>query len=223
MAQRVAGAQEKLPGGPRITRREVLIGLGGSAVLLGAGAAGRAFAGEAVLRPPGGQDEDDLMARCVRCQKCVEACPRNAVSPLGVERGLMGLRTPTMDYHSGDCDFCEKENDSTPRCVAACPTGALRLSEQANRRSTIMGEPLLVKDWCLAYRLTNCRDCYDACEMDAIELDDAKRPHVIWENCNGCGACELVCKSLTAGTPLPGMTHRAIIVVPKGKGGEVSA
>ncbi|MEE8715969.1 MAG: 4Fe-4S dicluster domain-containing protein [Coriobacteriales bacterium] len=206
-----------------ITRREVVLGVGGTVALFGIGAASKAFAGEAVLRPPGGQDEDDLLSKCLRCQKCTEACPRDAIVPVGLEGGFLSMRTPTMDYHAGDCDYCADENGERPLCVAACPTGALKLSAIATRRSTVIGEPLLVKDWCLAYRLTHCRDCYNACPLDAIELDDAERPHIVWDNCNGCGECEHACKSMTAGTPVPGATHRAIIIVPVGQGGEVNA
>lgn len=209
--------------GPVMSRRDVILGVGGVAVLLGVGGVSKAFAGEATLRPPGGQDEDRLMALCVRCQKCTEACPRDAIVPRGMESGFLAMRTPTMDYHVGDCDYCEQEDGEEPLCVKACPTGALHLSDLATRQNTVIGEPLLVKDWCLAYRLTHCRDCYNACPLDAIELDDAARPHIVWDKCNGCGMCEHACKSMTAGTPVPGATHRAIIIVPKGQGGEVSA
>ena len=34
------------------------------------------------------------------------------------------------------------------------------------------------------------------------------------EKCNGCGACENVCESMTAGSIAPGATDRAIVVVP---------
>ncbi len=220
------GGQEQATaakGSAGITRRDVLVGAAGTAVLLGVGGVSKAFADEAVLRPPGGQEESDLISQCLRCQKCTEACPRNAIAPLGLEQGFLGIRTPTMDYHAGDCDFCADENDGHPLCVAACPTGALKLSDLATRQNTVIGEPLLVKNWCLAYRLTHCRDCYNACQLDAIELDDADRPHIVWDKCNGCGECQHACKSLTAGTPVPGATHRAIIVVPKGQGGEVNA
>ena len=196
-------------------------GVGGAAVALGLGAATKAFGGEEVLRPPGGQDEGRLLALCLRCQKCTEACPRHAIVPIGTEAGFIGMRTPTMDYHAGDCDYCDEENGGTPLCVVSCPTEALHLSDLATRENTVIGEPLLIKNWCLAYRLTHCRDCYDACDLDAIVLDDAKRPHINWDKCNGCGECEHVCRSMTAGTPVPGATHRAIIIVPIGQGGEV--
>ena len=204
-----------------ISRRELLWSAGGVAAVLGIGAVTKALGGETVLRPPGGQDEERLLALCLRCQKCTEACPRHAIIPIGIESGFVSMRTPTMDYHVGDCDYCDKENGGVPLCVEACPTQALHLGDGATRQNTVIGEPLLIKNWCLAYRLTHCRDCYDACQLDAIRLDEANRPHIEWDKCNGCGECEHACRSMTAGTPVPGATHRAIIVVPLGQGGEV--
>lgn len=204
-----------------VTRRQAIAGLACVAGAVGLGAGTKYLGGGNLLRPPGGQDEERLLSLCVRCQKCYEACPHRAIIPAGVEGGLLNLRTPTVDFHAGWCDFCTQDNAGRPRCVEVCPTTALRVEPQAERKDVIIGEPLLTKDWCLAYRMTRCRECYDACELDAITLDDAMRPHIDLDKCNGCGACEHACTSMTAGTPVKGATHRAIIVVPVGQGGEV--
>ena len=151
----------------------------------------------------------------------MEACHKNAIVPAGMENGFLNMRTPTMDFHAGWCDFCEDANDGFPMCVEVCPTKALDLERGAKHEDIVIGKPLLIKDWCLAYRLTHCRDCYDACDFDAIELDSNKRPHLVLDKCNGCGACEYVCRSMTAGTPVAGATHRAIIVVPADQAKEV--
>lgn len=212
-------AQKTARGG--VSRRDLCVGLGYVAVTLGLGA-GVKFAGaETIMHPPGGQDEDLLMARCIHCQRCVEACHKNAIVPAGMENGFLNMRTPTMDFHAGWCDFCEDANGGFPLCVEVCPTKALDLERGAKHEDVVIGRPLLMKDWCLAYRLTHCRDCYDACDFDAIELDDNKRPHLVLDKCNGCGACEYVCRSMTAGTPVAGATHRAIIVVPADQAKEV--
>lgn len=204
-----------------VTRREAVAGLACMAGCVGLGAGARLLGGGSLLRPPGGQDEDRLLALCVRCQRCYEACPQKAIAPAALEGGLLSLRTPTVDFHAGFCDFCTQANGGHPRCVEACPTSALRIEEGRGREDVVIGEPLLVTDWCLAYRMTRCHECFDACELDAITLDDAKRPHLVIDKCNGCGACEHACPSMTAGTPVAGATHRAIIVVARGQGGEV--
>ncbi len=213
------GGREKREAG--VTRRQVLAGLGCVVGTVGLGAGAKYLGGGSLLRPPGGQDEGRLLSLCVRCQRCYEACPQKAIAPAGVEGGFANLRTPTVDFHAGWCDFCTETNDGHPRCVEICPTTALRVEQGAQRKDVVIGKPMLTTDWCLAYRMTRCRECYDACELDAITLDDAKRPHIELDKCNGCGACEYACPSMTAGTPVAGATHRAIIVVAADRGGEV--
>lgn len=205
------------------TRREVVVGAVGAAVMVGLGAGVKAFGGNGgqTVRPPGGQDEDRFLARCTRCMKCYEVCPQHVVVPANLEQGLLNLRTPSMDFHAGWCDFCKDANDGVPLCVASCPTKALDVPAGAAHEDVVIGKVLLTTDWCLAYRLTHCRDCYESCEFDAIELDDHDRPHLVLDKCNGCGACENACRSMTAGTPNPEATHRAIIVVPADQGKEV--
>lgn len=203
-----------------VSRRDLFAGIGCAAVMLGLGAGVKYFGDGSLLRPPGGQDEERLLSLCVRCQRCYEACPQKAIVPAALDGGFLNLRTPTVDFHAGWCDFCEEHNDGRPLCAQACPTEALHVDEDAKREDVVIGEAYLVTDWCLAYRMTRCRECYDACELDAITLDDAVRPHLDLDKCNGCGACEYVCPSLTAGTPVAGATHRAIIIVPVGEGGE---
>ena len=69
---------------------------------------------------------------------------------------------------------------------------------------------------CLAYRMTGCRDCYDACNYSAIELKDEGGanpiPYVVEDKCNGCGACQAACLSLSSGSIKS--TERAIVVRP---------
>lgn len=34
---------------------------------------------EPLVRPPGGQDEENLVSRCVHCYRCIEACPEKVI------------------------------------------------------------------------------------------------------------------------------------------------
>ena len=75
-----------------VSRRSLLIGVGGTAALLGLGAL--RYAGHVPLnRPPGGQDEAHLVSACIRCEKCYEACPRHVIKPANIEDGLLGMRS----------------------------------------------------------------------------------------------------------------------------------
>lgn len=197
-----------------MSRRTLCLGTAGAAALMGMGAL--KYVGSApMVRPPGGQDEDHLISACIRCQKCYEICPHHVIRPAHVENGLLGMRTPTLEFSSAWCDWCEEQNNGAPLCVEVCPTKALKLPEGAQVETTILGKAVLKKDWCLAYKLSGCRFCYDACPYEAMELDEYGRPYVIPDRCNGCGACESVCTSMESGTISEGATHRAIIVVPE--------
>lgn len=206
--------QEKKWGQAGITRRSFVLGAGGITVLAGLGCL-RFTPAQALVRPPGGQDEESLIANCVRCEKCVEVCPRDAIKLAHIEDGVLSMRTPQMDFYRNYCDFCVEENDGVPLCVAACATGALSLpSKRAN--GVVIGKANLKLDWCLAYHDTGCHVCYDACPYEAIELDELHRPYVVADKCNGCGACEAVCVSLTnASRSLASdATTRAIVIEP---------
>ena len=194
-----------------VTRRALCIGTGATAVMLGLGAL-RYVGHNPIPRPPGGQDEMHLVATCIRCQRCYEACPRHVIVPAHIEDGILGMRSPALDFDSNYCDFCTEENGGEPLCVKCCPTGALTLDEGATAETTLLGLAVLDRTTCLAYRETGCRECYDACPYEAIEIDGDNRPSVIADRCNGCGACEAACVSLSAGSIVTGATERAIVV-----------
>ena len=196
-----------------MTLRTLCVGVAGAAALMGLGAL-NLTPKQALVRPPGGQDEEQVIGACVRCEKCVEVCPRGVIAPAHIEDGVLAMRTPVMDFASDWCDFCAEENGGAPLCVAACPTEALRLPAGATAQGTRLGVARIREDWCLAYAAAGCRFCYDACPYDAIDLDANGRPHVVEERCNGCGACEAVCVSLKNGSISSGATERAITVKP---------
>lgn len=202
-----------------VSRRSLLIGVGSTAALLGLGAL--RYAGHVPLnRPPGGQDEAHLVSACIRCEKCYEACPRHVIKPARIEDGLLGMRSPQLDFSADYCDFCAEENGGVPLCVASCPTEALQLPAGADARNTIIGLAEIDPKTCLAFRDTGCHFCFDACRdagYDAIQLDGngySPRPYVIRDKCVGCGACESVCVSLQQGSIVAGATERAIVVRP---------
>lgn len=198
---------------PAISRRSLCAGVGAAVVLLGCG--GLKYAPSTpCVRPPGAQDEERFLSACIRCGKCLEVCPHDIIRPSHIEYGIAGMRTPVLDYSGGWCDWCAEANGGVPLCEETCPTEAIRLPEGATMESTVLGKAVINTDTCLAYRLTGCRFCYDACELDAIELDSDDRPVVVEDRCNGCGACESVCVSLQNASVSQGTQKRAITVEP---------
>lgn len=203
-------SEEKKEG---ITRRSFAVGVVGTCALLGMG--GLKYVGSAAIcRPPGGQDEDRIISLCLHCEKCREVCPKTAIGVAHIEDGILNMRTPKMNFNLGWCDYCAESHDGVPQCVASCPTQALLLPEGATAETVIIGKAEINHDWCLGWLLMDCRYCVDVCPYDAIELDENKRPVVIEDKCNGCGACENVCVSLKNGSINSEATDRAIVVKP---------
>jgi len=197
-----------------ISRRTWCLGAVSIVVALGVGTL-KITPANAVVRPPGGQDEGAFLASCIRCEKCASICPHDVIVPAHIEEGIVGVRTPVMRFDSNYCDFCEEANDGHPLCAQACPTQTLSLAgvEVANE-GVVMGIAELNRDWCLAYRAMGCKSCYDACPFDAIGLDGTGRPYVLEDACNGCGACEVACVAAQSASLLEGQTNRAIVVQP---------
>jgi MauM/NapG family ferredoxin protein len=149
------------------------------------------------LRPPGARDERDFDALCIRCGRCIAACPYRALRPAGFGAGA-GAGTPTIEPRREPCWLCLK-------CPPACPTGALRPVRDA--REAGMGRARVAEARCYAFQGILCRTCLDACPLqgEAIRQDAELRP-IVTDRCVGCGLCERRC-------PAP---EAAIAVVPRG-------
>jgi ferredoxin-type protein NapF len=122
--------------------------------------------------------EEEFLARCTRCNACIDACPEHIVV-----RGSGGF--PEVDFSRGGCTFCG-------RCADACVPRAL---------DRAAGEPWVLKATigagCLARNRVVCRSCGERCEARAIRFALAAggvgEPVVDCDRCTGCGACVAVC------------------------------
>ena len=168
-----------------------------------------------VIRPPGARR--DFLARCIRCGKCMEACPFDSIRFLGMTAGALA-HTPYVDPLKTPCYLCQmrgedgKDHPLSPylRCGAACPTGALMKIE--NDKSVLaavpeelkMGTSVLNRDICLAWQYDSCGECYYNCPLKDKALRDRPpdmtaltgtgiRPYVDPQHCIGCGMCNFVC------------------------------
>ena len=72
-----------------------------------------------LLRPPGAGAPEHFAARCVRCGRCLEACPYQAIHAAPLNAGRDGS-TPYVNARAQACRLCVEFP-----CAAACPTGAL--------------------------------------------------------------------------------------------------
>jgi len=197
--------------GPCLTRRDFLqqTGAAGLFTVL------PVFRQEPVVRPPGATR--DFLARCIRCGKCMEACPFDSIRFLGVSAGAL-VHTPYIDPLKTPCYLCQKrgpDGKDKPlskflRCGEACPTGALvkivndkevlgKVPEQYK-----MGTSVLNRKICLAWQYDSCGECYYNCLLkdkalrdrppgEFLESGTGVKPYVDPDYCIGCGMCNYVC------------------------------
>lgn len=167
---------------------------GASAAIVAFQAAAYAYRGEAdLLRPPGAHGEKDFLSRCVKCGKCIEACPYLSLNPARDDAGV-AVGTPKIDAREQACRLCE----DFP-CVNACPTDALRDIEK--RQDVKMGVAVIDEDLCIAFQGMRCEVCYRVCPLidEAIVIDYRMReddaihsvfaPTIVEDKCVGCGLC----------------------------------
>lgn len=139
-----------------------------------------------VVRPPGAVDEPTFLKRCTKCDKCIEACPHDAITHAPVRfRGAAG--TPMIDPAVSPCLMC-----SDYPCIAVCPEDALTLDALGP-----IATARLLDYNCLAHQGSFCTVCHEQCpEADAITLDQGK-PMIHLDACTGCGVCHYACPAPT--------------------------
>jgi polyferredoxin len=153
------------------------------------------------LRPPGAL-EYELLSKCVRCGMCVRACPTGGLQPALTEAGLEGLWTPVLTPSLGYCDY------SCNTCGGVCPVEAIPPLPLEEKRTQVIGRAAIDRQRCIAWAdQQDCIVCEEMCPVPekAVWLEPkwisnadgshvrVQLPHVIDEDCIGCGICEHKC------------------------------
>ena len=191
--------------------------IGGAAAARVIGATGAQLGRAATdypVRPPGSLPEETFLRTCIRCGKCLQACPNDVLQPQGFEQGVEGLWTPRVVANWSGCE------PSCNNCCQVCPTGAIREIPLEEKRVARMGLAWVNERTCLPYASREeCQLCADECAAsgyDAIEFrtvgtetDDLGvpiegtgmlAPVVLAEKCVGCGLCQTRCHAINVKT-----------------------
>lgn len=139
-----------------------------------------------LIRPPGVVHEDNFLKLCIKCGKCIRACPFLALQPV-IHANEFDRGTPCLRVGTSFCRFCE----GFP-CIEACPTGAL--TKDGNCKKIATAEA--IKEKCLRSNGIDCTACEQICARTwkAISYNLHNQPPTINNRiCTGCGACITVC------------------------------
>ncbi len=186
-----------------ITRREFVKQTAAVGATVGVGAYAAGLCGEAdakgaPLRPPGALPEDEFLATCIRCMRCVDACPNRALASFPQSEPGRRAGTPRMEPRKAACMLCTLEDCDFLKCTEVCPSGALTLvrkEKEEIQEKVAIGVAQLDLDLCYSYNDWSCGACYRACPLagSAMTVGAWERPTVHADACVGCGCCERAC------------------------------
>ncbi len=147
------------------------------------------------IAPPGVQNIDRLLQKCISCHLCVTKCPSHVIKPALFEYGLGGIMQPKLYFDHGFCNY-----DCTV-CGDVCPTGAILPLTKDEKHHTQMGQVNFIIENCIVYYdETSCGACSEHCPTQAVSMipykDSLTIPHIEPSICVGCGGCEYVCPAI---------------------------
>jgi MauM/NapG family ferredoxin protein len=155
-----------------------------------------------LIRPPGVEDEEAFLARCLRCSQCMKVCPTSGLQPVLLEAGLEGIWTPRLVPRLGYCNY------GCNACGQVCPSNAIPPLDLASKRQAVLGVAAIDHNRCLPWADgVPCIVCEEMCpvpnkaiRLEEVTVTDARgelavvqRPHVVSDLCIGCGICEYQC------------------------------
>lgn len=166
----------------------------------------------ALIRPPGSVEESDFLAKCIKCDQCINSCPTNVLQPATYEEGgIEGLWTPVMNFDIGHCQL------KCTMCSEVCPTGAIRkitVEEKMGKGQfeevgpIRLGTAFYDFGRCLPHAMeVPCVVCEEVCPVSpkAIQTKDVEvkdvwgeitllnKPFIVPDLCIGCGICQTEC------------------------------
>ncbi len=122
-----------------------------------------------------------LQSHCPGCtQPCVAACEPAIIRIHPQHHSHAGV--PYLGFASAGCTFCHA-------CVEACPIDIDASNEPVPR----IGELILDRATCIAWKDIICMSCSSRCPHQAIKTRHHRRPLVDDDACTTCGICIAAC------------------------------
>ncbi len=141
------------------------------------------------IRPPGAMpDEVQFLSTCVRCNKCIEACPHDVIRSLTAVAGI-AEGTPYLLPEKDPCRWC-----ADMPCIQACESGALGFAPDGTVPP--IAKAKFTSDKCLNEQGVLCDTCAQRCptSVKAIRMIGRKVSFDL-EKCTGCGLCAYHCEA----------------------------
>lgn len=202
--------------GPPLSRRQVVFGAAmgvvGLPLFRNNGKVSDENFSPLLIRPPGSVEERAFLARCIKCDQCINVCPTNVLQPAGFsEGGIEALWTPVMNFNIAHCQL------KCTLCSEVCPTGAIRRINVAEKLGkgdfhkqgpVRLGTAFINKNRCLPWaNQIPCVVCEEVCPVSpkAIQTFDEEtkdvfhqevvlnKPFIVPDLCIGCGICQAEC------------------------------
>ncbi len=147
---------------------------------------------EAWIRPPFALEEPQFLARCTRCDDCIDACDYDVLFKLSPDHGRAAAGTPAMNLLHRGCRMCL----DWP-CVSACQPAALAFADDTKDPPAVapkMATVTIDRQLCLPYLGPECGACADSCPVEgALEWQGGLKPRVNQDLCAGCALCREAC------------------------------
>ncbi len=165
-----------------------------------------------MIRPPGSVAEMDFLAKCIKCDQCINVCPTNVLQPATfAQGGFEALWTPVLNFNIAHCQL------KCNLCSEVCPTGAIRRisvveklgkGEFQKTGPVRLGTAFINTNRCLPWaNQIPCVVCEEVCPVSpkAIQSSDEEvkdvygnmvllnKPFIVPDLCIGCGICQAEC------------------------------